>query len=266
MQDPVKQHHITTQSIHDLDHLIANPPQVYDYDETARLWKSARDWRDLCHLQTLYVQGVLPFNPTYSGALSCESSTIVGYLQSFNQHGFLTTVSQPACASTALNAHFQQTGISQRAFVSGWMQQDLVQKVTKVLMNLQLQDQLKVCIYTPVPRCDWIDGDVCTRCTAAALSGHDRIAESRQSHLYAHCMHAFSEDCGTPVTVAEHDNQRCLWAAGGDDVMAKQFNAFAGSCNRQAMTAFAKACYVTIIDLKWGRDDTVWPALVSAVT
>jgi len=116
MQDPVKQHHITAQSIHDLDHLIANHPQVYDYDETARLWTSARDWRDLCHLQTLYVQGVLPFHPTYSGALSCESSTIVGCLQSFNQHAFLTTVSQPACASTALNSHGDSATLSATRF------------------------------------------------------------------------------------------------------------------------------------------------------
>jgi hypothetical protein len=257
------------------------------YDETANRWRSVKDWAGACQLQSRYIQGLLPFNPTYHGSLSHESQEILPSLRFLNEHLFLTTLSQPAYCERSQNPHFSRDDTKQRAFVTGWAPESVVNRLR--LADLA-SSGLSLCIYCPsgLDSCGWVRCLQCNGCAfddsqtplATVFSASDRQrrddiaassappislpANAASTRLRCHCPHRPS-DCRVFVTCL-NAGELPFYLAGGADVLDKQFNGFRAYCSRSFVDGvLAHMSYVTVVDMEWGRKELLWKTLHNAL-
>jgi len=185
------------------------------------------------------------------------------------------------------NPHFSRDDTKQRAFVTGWAPESVVNRLR--LADLA-SSGLSLCIYCPsgLDSCGWVRCLQCNGCAfddsqtplATVFSASDRQrrddiaassappislpANAASTRLRCHCPHRPS-DCRVFVTCL-NAGELPFYLAGGADVLDKQFNGFRAYCSRSFVDGvLAHMSYVTVVDMEWGRKELLWKTLHNAL-
>ncbi len=109
---------------------------MYTSPEDARqVWARAQSFAQLCELTIQFIEGVLPFFPTY-GSPNEETNDIKSALVQLNRQGLLTTGSQPAML---------KPDYAQRAWVEGFARK----KTALVFAAKSLYSDVHIVVFPP---------------------------------------------------------------------------------------------------------------------
>ena len=104
------------------------PPRYTAADWAA--WNQARALEELGELTAAWLEGAMPYQPTYGGGPAPETRPLISHLAAYNRAGFLTNNSQPG---TPLN-----NGWGQRAWVHGFCTAETADAIESAVLDTEL--------------------------------------------------------------------------------------------------------------------------------
>lgn len=189
-------------------------------------WTAARTLADLGACTAAWLRGRLPDMPVsmYCQGVGAETARIVPVLAALNESGlFVTTASQPGC--TPLKRAYGGDQPWQRAAIMGFVPAWSMQHVVSALRCLE-----GVCVQACAPGAT---ARLATQVSCRSASGHE--------------VRLFGSVLSAPE-IAEHYGPVPGW----EDHPG---------LHPRLIAQLQAAYQVSVIDLRWGRNSMLWPAL-----
>lgn len=194
----------------------------------ARLWQSARSLDDLGRLTARWLRGELPTCLTYGGIADPETGDLVDVLVELNEAGWLTDFSQPA--HDWVVGWDGETECRQRAAITFLLDGRQVAQTVAAALRAGLRVDAR-----PAPRLGFVED-------LRARYGRLAVSEARAPK-------------GDP------------WmSCGVGFVLPRSHWRWVGRTwrSRRIGRLLAGAWQVTVVDLEWGNNDRLWPAVWGA--